>query len=232
MTRHDDGLAGTPPRLVRDAVRDVVADVAPAELVLVDALRSFDDDTALRRLARARGSRDLLGFGLGEVTILVTSLVWVALDEAVRSAVGAGVARAGTGMRTWLRARLGRPAPPRSMPALTGDQLRAVRDRVRELAVAADLTPDAAAVLADRVVARLATSTGDGSPTPDRDGSGTTLHEAPSTADREGSGAARRDGSGTRGHDASGTAGGDAARTADPDGGPASTDPDDRDGQR
>ncbi|MFC0506691.1 hypothetical protein [Micromonospora costi] len=224
MTRHEDGRADTPPRLVRDAVRDVVADVAPDELVLVDALRSFDDDTALRRLARARGSRDLLGFGLGEVTILVTSLVWVALDEVVRSAVGAGMARAGTGMRTWLRARLGRPAPPRSMPALTGDQLRAVRDRVCELAVAADLTPDAAALLADRVVARLATSTGDGSPTWDGAGFGATGREAPGTASRDGSGTADRAGSGT--------ASGDAARPADPDDGPASADPDDSDGQR
>ncbi|MFG1953474.1 hypothetical protein [Micromonospora sp. NPDC048830] len=161
-TRHEDGRAERTPRLVRDAVRDVVAEVAPDELVLADALRRFDDDTALRRLTRARQSRDMLGFGLGEAAVLVTPLVWIAVDEVVRAAVGAGITRVGTGARTWLRARLRRPQPPRAMPALTGEQLRAVRDRVGELAVAAGLAPAEAATLADRVVARLALAVDDG----------------------------------------------------------------------
>ncbi|MGK5740186.1 hypothetical protein [Micromonospora sp. URMC 103] len=177
MTRHESGRAEDAPRLVRDAVRDVVGEVAPDELVLVDALRRHDDDTAVRRLSRARRSRDLLGFGLGEATVLVTALVWIALDEVVRTAVGAGMAKAGTGLRGWLRARLGRPAPPRPMPALTAEQLRAVQDRVRELGVAADLTPEAAALLADRVVARLALATAD-EPAPS--GRGRTDEPAPS----------------------------------------------------
>ncbi|WP_432955949.1 hypothetical protein [Micromonospora haikouensis] len=152
------------PQWVRDAVRDVVSEVAPDELLLVNALRRLDDDSAVRRLSHIRQRREPLGFGLAEVAVLVTPVVWIALDEVVRMSVEAGVQRTRSRVGSWLRARLGRGAPPRSMPVLTGEQLRAVRDRIRELAVAGGTEPEAAAVLADRVVARLATATDDDLP--------------------------------------------------------------------
>lgn len=168
-----DGRTGNEPLLVRDVVRDIVADLAPDEIVLVDTLRRFDDATVLRRLTSARGSRDLLGFGLTEATALITPFVWLAIDQVVRATIDAGAEQVGTGVRGWLRGRLRgrlrRAAPPRPMPSLTPQQLRAVRSRVYDLAVAADHPPEAAAVLADRVVARLALRT-DSSTSPGSDG--------------------------------------------------------------
>ncbi|MDG4757470.1 hypothetical protein [Micromonospora sp. WMMD710] len=136
-------------------MRDVVAELAPDELVLVDALHRFDDDTVVRRLTRRRPGREPLGFGLAETAALVTPLVWIALDETVRLSVGAGASRAGSGVGGWLRARLRRKAPPQPMAPLTVRQLQAVRDRVVELGVPAGLTPEEADLLGDRVVARL-----------------------------------------------------------------------------
>ncbi|RKR87434.1 hypothetical protein BDK92_1710 [Micromonospora pisi] len=164
VARREDEPGENAPQLIRDLVRNVVAEMAPDELVLVDALRRLDDDTVLRRLTRARRTREPLGFGLSETAVLVAALVWIALDEVVRRSVGAGMTRAHSSFGGWLRSRLGRAAPPRSTPALTSEQLRAVRDRVRELAVTTGLTPEEATLLADRVVARLALTTEDDPP--------------------------------------------------------------------
>src|SRR5437879_4790292 len=64
---------------VRDVVREVVAEIAPTELALVDGLAQFDDATAVRRLRPRGGRREPLGFGLGEILALVTPVVWLAL---------------------------------------------------------------------------------------------------------------------------------------------------------
>ncbi|MET8765645.1 hypothetical protein [Streptomyces sp. NPDC004658] len=142
---------------MRDVVRDVVGELAPHELILLDALLLVDDDTALRRLARGR-HRDPLGFGLGEAATLLTPVVWMALDEAARQMVSATVASAGRRARPWLRRIRRRPAQPvqsRLLPPLTSEQLEAVRSRVAELAVESGLEREAAEALAERVVARL-----------------------------------------------------------------------------
>lgn len=142
---------GTP---VRDVVRVIVNELAPHELILLDGLLLVDDDTALRRLASGQ-DRDPLGFGLGEAAALVTPVVWMALDEAARQIVSAGVATAGRRSRLWLR-RIGRrPAAPRVLPPLEPAQLEAVRLRVVELAAESGLERGAAEALAERVVARL-----------------------------------------------------------------------------
>ncbi|WP_330342262.1 hypothetical protein [Streptomyces sp. NBC_00557] len=143
--------------LVRDVVREIVSELAPHELLVLDGLLVVDDDTALRRLS-SRGEREPLGFGVGEATALVTPVVWMALDEAARQVVSATVAAAGRRSREWLR-RIGRrPAAPRVLPPLAPEQLEAVRLRVAQLAVESGLDAGAAEVLAERVVARLVLS--------------------------------------------------------------------------
>jgi hypothetical protein len=156
-----DGLAGRagPPGAdpdgpsVADVVRDVVAVSAPGELPLVEGLRLLGEAAAVRRLTRRSRPREPLGFGFGEVVPLVTSVVWIAVDEAVRR----GVDGTATGLRAWLRRvfRRRRTTDP-AVPPLDRAQLAEVARRVRELAGQTGLASDQADVLADRVVARLA----------------------------------------------------------------------------
>lgn len=138
-------------------MRDIVGELAPHELIVLDALLLVDDDTALRRLGSGR-HRDPLGFGLGEAATLLTPMVWMALDEAARQVVSTTVASAGRRARPWLRRIRHRPAEPaqsRLLPHLTPEQLEAVRSRVARLAVESGLEREAAGALAERVVARL-----------------------------------------------------------------------------
>ncbi|MGV9245423.1 hypothetical protein [Streptomyces sp. NPDC003710] len=141
---------------MRDLVREIVADVAPEELPLVEGLRQSDDESVVRRLSGRNRSREPLGFGLDEVTALVFPVVWLALDEAARKGVDAAVGSAGRGSRTLLRRLLRRPPAAGVMPALTAEQLDAVQRRVQELAASSGMEEGAAVVLAERVVARLA----------------------------------------------------------------------------
>ncbi|MFF7725358.1 hypothetical protein [Streptomyces sp. NPDC008001] len=141
---------------VSDVVRDVVALVAPEELLLVDGLAGLDDEAALRRLGRRNGRREPLGFGLGEVAALVTPVVWLALDEAARRIGGAAVEGAAQGARAVLRKVLRRPPAAVPLPELTRDQLTEVHRRVIETAVQRGLGEERALLIADAVVARLA----------------------------------------------------------------------------
>jgi hypothetical protein len=84
-------VAGRSGSAVADVVRDIVAEEAPAELPVADGLRRLSDGRAVRRLARRRRRRETLGFGLGEVVPLVTPVLWIALDEAVRRSADASV---------------------------------------------------------------------------------------------------------------------------------------------
>jgi hypothetical protein len=138
---------------VRDIVRDVIAETAPNELPLVDGLRQFDDDTAVRRLRKARSSDDPLGFGLGEVVASLTPVVWLALDEVGRRMVGAAVDTTVTRAKRKLFRRRSEPV---RVPALTSQQLADVRRRVIESAIHDGVDPEQAERLADAVVARLA----------------------------------------------------------------------------
>lgn len=146
------GRGGVP---VREVVREVVGEVAPDEMVLVDGLLRIDDERAVARL-RGRGrAREPLGFGVQEVTALVTPVVWLALDEAARKVAGAAVENVGRRSKAWLRRVARRPAAVRVVPPLTAEQLESVRQRVLELGAESGLAPETATALAERVVARL-----------------------------------------------------------------------------
>ncbi|MEU6578661.1 hypothetical protein [Streptomyces sp. NPDC046805] len=141
---------------MRDVVRDVVGEVAPDELILVEGLFVVDDETALRRLSSRGQRREPLGFGLGEIAALVTPVVWMALDEAAHQIVSATVGAAGRRSGTWLRRIMRRPvAAPRILPPLAPEQLEAIRVRVVELAGESGMESPQAQALGERVVARL-----------------------------------------------------------------------------
>lgn len=138
---------------VRDVVRDVVAEVAPDELPLVEGLVELDDATAVRRLVGRGRWRERLGFGLDEV-LLVTPVVWLAVDEAVQRIVRADAAsRASSALRKLFR----RPAETVLVPPLTREQLAEVRKSVL-MAAQRSLEEERASTIADAVVARLALS--------------------------------------------------------------------------
>ncbi|MFE4924519.1 hypothetical protein [Streptomyces sp. NPDC056661] len=127
-----------------------MAEVAPDELPLVEGLVELDDATAVRRL-RGRGQRrEPLGFGLDEV-LLVTPVVWLAVDEAVqRIEPAAAVSRASSALRKLFR----RPAETVTVPPLTQEQLAEVRKSVL-VAAQRSLGEERALTIADAVVTRL-----------------------------------------------------------------------------
>ncbi|WP_354637649.1 hypothetical protein [Kitasatospora camelliae] len=150
---------------VRDVVVDVVTQLAPEELPLLRGLDGMPAEKVVELFGRRRRGEPL-GFGLAEAAALVTPVVWMAVDEACRAAVGAGVERAGRGFRRLWRRGGGRgharPAVEPPVPPLDARQLAAVHARVHAGAREAGLDESAAGALADCVVARLAT---DPSPT-------------------------------------------------------------------
>ncbi|MEV7005525.1 hypothetical protein [Streptosporangium sp. NPDC051022] len=141
---------------MREVVRDVVAEVAPEELPLVRALSLVGHHTVVRRLRRRRSRREPLGFGLEEAGALVTTVLWLVLDEAVGGAVGAAVDRAGRRAARRLRTLLRRPDPDPVVPALTREQLNAVHAHAHRLSTEAGLPTERAVQVADSLVARLA----------------------------------------------------------------------------
>src|SRR5882724_2086715 len=114
-------------RVVREVVRDVVAEVAPEELVIVDGLARFDDETVVRRLARSGRRRDPLGFGVGEVVDLATPVVWLVVNEAAKRAAGSAMNGTAKGIKSLLRKVFRGRAAPVTVPVLTSEQLGEVR---------------------------------------------------------------------------------------------------------
>ncbi|RGC68191.1 hypothetical protein C5N14_14830 [Micromonospora sp. MW-13] len=140
---------------VRDVVRDVVAEVAEQELPLVIGLSRFSEAVVVRRLARTKGRRETLGFGVGEVVPLVTAAVWLVLDQTAQQAAGLVVTGSLGRLRTWWR-RLRRRPSVAVVPPLTQEQLREVHQRVIDVGGRRGLSRRQSEVVADAVVARLA----------------------------------------------------------------------------
>ncbi|GAA2793533.1 hypothetical protein [Saccharopolyspora taberi] len=157
MGSPEQRAAATRSRRVRDVVRDVVEQVADEELPVVDGLSRFDDDTVVRRLGRRDRQRDPLGFGLGELAVMVTPVVWLVLDQVVKQVTETAVDSAATGTKNALRKLFGRKrgAAP-EVPELTPEQLGEVRQRVLDAALHRGLPQEQAEEVADAVVARLA----------------------------------------------------------------------------
>ncbi|MGW2339626.1 hypothetical protein [Streptomyces sp. NPDC001661] len=134
---------------VRDVVRDVVAEVAPDEVLLLDRLANLDEGRVTRLFERSVDGGAPLECGQVDVTAPVTPVVWLALDEAARGATARRKPRLSQLLRR----------PPQAPPELRchcAAQLDAVRDLVRAHAHAARLGEDAAKALADSVASRLA----------------------------------------------------------------------------
>lgn len=148
-------MSETQGSAIADVVRDIVAEVAPAELPVADGLRQLGEDGPVRRLARRRRRPEPLGFGLGEIVPLVTPVLWIALEETVRRSAD----DVADGLLAWalrlLRRVFRRPTPPRPVGPFTQGQLQFLRKRVRELALEYGHDRKDAEALAERLVARV-----------------------------------------------------------------------------
>jgi hypothetical protein len=138
-------------------VTGVVLEVAPEERPLLQALSGLGDATVVQRLT-ARGRRDeSLAFGVEVVTAMVTPVVWIAVDEAVRKIVDSVAPPGDTarrGIRGWF-GRGGRSPEPVVIPPLTQDQVALVERSVLDAARSAGLSQERGTRIADGVVRRL-----------------------------------------------------------------------------
>lgn len=153
---------------VRDLVHGVVADLAPDELPLVEGLLRYDDRTVVLRLSGRSRVREPLGFGMGEVAVLVTPVVWLAVNQAAQRIADAAMGGATSRTMMVLRRVFRRPAAPVTIPPLTREQLGDVRRQVLATAKAQGLSDQRAERIADAVVARLVLAE-PGTPAIDRD---------------------------------------------------------------
>jgi len=169
------GMTGeTKAPTVADVAREVIGQVAPEELPLVEGLSRMEPDTVHRRLSGRHTRRDPLGFGLTEAATLLSPVLWIALEETVRRTVVSAEDGAVKGSKAlWRRLRRGRQAPL-VVPPLTEAQIEQVRSRVLELAAAQGVTPENATSLADCLGKHLAARSpklgdvhDDDQPTPD-----------------------------------------------------------------
>ncbi|MEU1984040.1 hypothetical protein [Nocardia sp. NPDC019395] len=142
--------------LIGELVRDVIADVAPDELPFVDQLRQLDDERVVRLLSRRRRGRDLLGFGLDEMVVLASPVVWVVVNEAAQRFTDSAITGAGKAARSGLRKLLGRTEAASAVPEMTRDQIAEVRTRVLESAIGSGMDEERARLVADAVAGRLA----------------------------------------------------------------------------
>lgn len=159
-TPNDATPAGHPPvsghPLVRDLVRSVAGELAPEELPVMAGLQGFDDATVVRRLGGRGRRREPLGFGAGDVAVLVIPVVWLVLNEVGQRMVNTTLDRTGPRVGAALRRLVRRPAAPVTVPPLSREQLAEVRTLVRVAAVERGLSASRAEVIADAVVTRLA----------------------------------------------------------------------------
>ncbi|MBY8863885.1 hypothetical protein K7711_46000 [Nocardia sp. CA2R105] len=148
---------------VRSMVGDIVAEVAPEELPLIDRMGGLDDRVIVRQLRRRRPPREPLGFGVDEVVALVTPVVWLVLDKVAEHAVDAAVDGIGARVKALLRTIFRKSTPSVVTPPLAPGQLEEVRRWVLELAEQRGIDPDQAVEIAEAVEKRLQRGTSDGS---------------------------------------------------------------------
>ncbi|WP_194833392.1 hypothetical protein [Nocardia sp. XZ_19_369] len=147
--------SGRPQLLVRDVVRDVIAEVASEELSLVDRLRQLDDEHVVRLLSRRRHGRDLLGFGIDDMVVLASPVVWVAVNEAAKRFTNDAITGGGKAARFGLRTVFRRTGAESTVPPLTREQIAEIRTQIVDSAVRSGMADDRAQVIADSVAGRL-----------------------------------------------------------------------------
>jgi len=149
-------IEATPGKSLRELMTQIVQEFAPDEQPVLDALEDLDDETAFQQLVARRQRDERLGFGLEEIGTLLSPVVWIAVEEAVRRIVDSGAERAGRSKR--LRVLLPgqrRKAAVVTVPPLTRDQLGMVEREIIEATRNAGIDPGRGEAVAAGVVGRL-----------------------------------------------------------------------------
>jgi hypothetical protein len=146
--------------LVRELAEQIVAAVAPDEVEMFPALAEVYLADPKRVLSRSSDKEESLGFGVGEVELLLTPaavFVAAAVVDHLADAVGRGVIDSGKQAIARLIRSLRNEKPVADPPApLTPDQVRGVWRVVLEKGREAGLDDKTARMMADMVVAGLA----------------------------------------------------------------------------
>jgi hypothetical protein len=132
-------------------------EVAPEELPVIDGLAAVDDTTAVQLLSKKAQRDEPLGFGVGELVVMVTPMVWVVVDEAARKLALAASDGVASGLRAVVK-KIFRPRKTqlRTIAPLTPDQLAWVHKQVITAVLDRGFGQKRASVIADTVVSRLA----------------------------------------------------------------------------
>ncbi|MDO0929856.1 hypothetical protein QQY24_32615 [Streptomyces sp. TG1A-8] len=132
-----------------------MAERAPEEQDTAADLLNRDPDEITRMLSSRSGDSEL-GFGLGEVAVLVTPLVWMVLQQFAQELAGVTV-RAATGRLStaWRRLRGRPPESVSALPRLDEAQREELRGIVRQRAQEAGLAEDTAGQLALSVIRHI-----------------------------------------------------------------------------
>ncbi|MET8308818.1 hypothetical protein [Micromonospora sp. NPDC005173] len=136
---------------LHEVVRDVIADFAPAELPVVKGLGLLDERTVSRQFRNLGPKREPLGFGLGEIALLATPVVWVVLEQAAKGATDSLAERSSE----WVRSRLKRRPVKTSIPDFTSEQQKTIYQAALSEAKKRGLPEDEAVAIADAIHRRL-----------------------------------------------------------------------------
>lgn len=144
---------------VRHVVRNVIADHAPEELVLLDAAEQVPPAVRNKRLAPGNSTREALGFGLEVATALVVPILWLVLTELARQTAQTVAESTTEGVRGWWRGRRNRRGgteEPTIVPPLSREQISLVRGKVLDQCAEAGIEPGRATAIANAVFHELA----------------------------------------------------------------------------
>jgi hypothetical protein len=149
-------------RLVTDLARDLIVQVAPQEgpLFRPNSEAYFKDPQ--QALQRQAGKDEMLGFGDGGVVTFLTPIVLMVTTEVVKfliEEVKKSAAAEGAGIISEAVKSLFKKFRPKNnkVPPLTPEQLDQVKKLATKKAIQLKLSDSKAALLADSIVASLAT---------------------------------------------------------------------------
>jgi hypothetical protein len=139
-------------REVRDLVREIVAEIAPDELVLVTGLEALDDAVILKRFKHPRRNEPL-AFGVEELLGLITPVVWLVLEKVAEKGAEDAVDGGSKQLKGWWTNRR-KPERLTVAPRPPGEYElwhAAIQATAREH----NLTAEEAEALADKVVVKV-----------------------------------------------------------------------------
>jgi hypothetical protein len=139
-------------------VREVVDRAAPEQREFVDGLNQLGTEAALERLAKSPARGEQLGFGVESVAVLVSPVLYIVLDQALRKIVDDSIDGA---RRRWGRRR----RPDVVVPVLSAAQIAAIRSQVVDAARKQGVSGDKIECVGEAVV-QVLSEPADG---PDRD---------------------------------------------------------------